>query len=151
MAVLMYAVIFLLIVLPVDPLTIGPDLLTFEDPGLCLSHCCDAYSVVPGKLLCANRVTQLSHFVFRVVRRKGGRSYCTATVLNFALRVMILLLSGDLDLNPWPPGEGRCGSFASCLADVTADPSHLCLGDVCRSGCMLFGHLNVRSLHPMCR
>ena len=45
MAVLMYAVIFLLIVLPVDPLTIGPDLLTFEDPGLCLSHCCDAYSI----------------------------------------------------------------------------------------------------------
>ena len=136
MAVLMYAVIFLLIVLPVDPHSIGPDLCTwFEDPRLFPSRCSDAYSVVPGRLLCADRVTWLSNLVFRLVRRKGGRSYCRRR--NFAVLVMILLLSGDLELNPGPPGGGRRGSLASSLADVAADSSHSCLGDVCRSGCML--------------
>ena len=136
----------MLIVLPVNLLTTGPDLLIwFEVPGLCPSCCSDAYSVVPGRLHYADRITRLSHFVFHGFRRKGGCSYCRQR--NFAVLVMIPLLSDDLELNPGPPGEGRCGSFASCLADVTANPSDSCLGDVCRSGCMLFVHPNVRSLH----
>lgn len=101
--------------------TTGPNLHTWiEDPGLCpvaaaaptpLSR--EGYSALTAPRPPGCR----SYFVSRTARRKGGRFYCRWK--NLAFLVMILLLSGDLELSPGPSDEGRRGSAA-----VTADSSY---------------------------
>ena len=60
---------------------------------------------------------------------------------------MIKLLSGDLELNPGPPGEKWRGSIAGSKVDVTID--YWGWRSV-QARLLHFGHLNVRSFSPVC-
>ena len=87
-------------------------------PGMRSLDCVPFTAVMPTLsslegLICACTIC-LSYFICFQCHFNYGQRY-------LAVLVMIILLSGDLELNPGPPGEKWHGSIAGSKVDVTID------------------------------